>query len=72
MSFDGMDYRLMNEVAKHAPKDYEEENLLQKEQTRFWDAVDSEYWFCICFHTIDQKEKLFKKYEKFIIETLAI
>lgn len=33
----------------------------QKEQERFEIATDSEYWFCVCFSTRDQKEHFLKE-----------
>ncbi len=33
----------------------------EREDQRFWDAVDSEYWVCLCFQTRDQKEEFLKK-----------
>ncbi len=33
----------------------------EREDQRFWDAVDSEYWFAICFQTREQKEEFLKK-----------
>ena len=33
----------------------------EREDQRFWDAVDSEYWVCFCFQTRDQKEEFLKK-----------
>ncbi len=33
----------------------------EHEDQRFWDAVDSEYWFAICFQTREQKEEFLKK-----------
>lgn len=32
-------------------------NAADRENTRFWDAVDSEFWFAICFQTREQKEE---------------
>lgn len=28
-----------------------------REDERFWDSVDSEYWFAVCFQTREQKEE---------------
>ena len=32
----------------------------RQEQKRFTDATDSEYWFCLCFHTRAEKEAFLK------------
>lgn len=31
------------------------------EEQRFLDATDSEYWFCLCFQTREQKEEFLEK-----------
>jgi len=33
----------------------------RREQQRYWDAVDSEYWCCVCFQTRAQKEEFLQK-----------
>lgn len=32
----------------------------QRERERFEDAVDTEYWFCVCFQSRDHKERFLK------------
>jgi len=32
-----------------------------REEQRFWDAVDSEYWFAVCFQTREQKDEFLEK-----------
>ena len=33
---------------------------MQQEQKRFLDVCDTEYWFCVCFTSRDQKEEFLK------------
>lgn len=36
-------------------------NRAKNEDGRFVDATDSEYWFCVCFQTREQKDEFLKK-----------
>lgn len=33
-----------------------------QEQKRFVNATDSEYWFCVCFRTRDEKEEFLRRF----------
>ena len=33
----------------------------KKEQAKYLDAIDSEYWFCVCFQTRSQKDEFLQK-----------
>lgn len=47
------------EAIKELPSAFSE--LAKEEQRRFVEATDSEYWFCVCFSTREEKDEFLRK-----------
>lgn len=69
-TFDDRDFLLDAEKQKNSPEVRKKQlskillelkNQRERERALFYENVDSEYWFCVCFQTRAQKDEFLSK-----------